>query len=138
MDTYASGEPPETGRTGARHWGGLTVKSIGYFHASEEGKSPLGLGNIDFYSPSAAAVEIELDRETGELRVLQYAVVAMPGRLFITCLLKVSAREGRSWGWETPCSRRCLSRRADHKRGSISISPGDDVGRAKRVLRVYG
>jgi CO/xanthine dehydrogenase Mo-binding subunit len=38
-------------------------------------------GSHDYWSPGVAAAEVEVDRETGEIRVLQYAAVADAGHI---------------------------------------------------------
>jgi CO/xanthine dehydrogenase Mo-binding subunit len=56
-----------------------SIKSIGFYSPPpRKGKSPYG--GVTHWSPGAAAAEVEVDRETGEFRVLQFAVVVDAGR----------------------------------------------------------
>jgi CO/xanthine dehydrogenase Mo-binding subunit len=70
----------------------LTFEQV---HRAADGMTPLlGLGNYqpvrtghssfgghDHWAPGVAAVEIEVDRETGEIRLLQFATVADAGKI---------------------------------------------------------
>jgi CO/xanthine dehydrogenase Mo-binding subunit len=58
---------------------GGTVKSIG-FYGPPPRKERSPYGGVSHWSPGAAAAEVEVDRETGEFRVLQFAVVVDAGR----------------------------------------------------------
>lgn len=58
---------------------GGSVKSIGFYSPPpRKGRSPYG--GVTHWSPGAAAAEVEVDRETGAFRVLQFAVVVDAGR----------------------------------------------------------
>ncbi len=58
---------------------GGTVKSIGFYSPPlRKERSPYG--GVSHWSPGAAAAEVEVDRETGEFRVLQFSVVVDAGR----------------------------------------------------------
>jgi CO/xanthine dehydrogenase Mo-binding subunit len=58
---------------------GASVKAIGEHSPppTEKGSAFRGMGH---WAPSAAAAEVEVDRETGELRVLRFAVIADAGK----------------------------------------------------------
>lgn len=59
--------------------GGVTLKATG------SDREPLtqdrAFGGFDHWSPGAAAAEVEVDHETGEVRVLQYAIGADAGTI---------------------------------------------------------
>jgi CO/xanthine dehydrogenase Mo-binding subunit len=59
--------------------GDASLKAIGAYSApaTEKGSAFTGMGH---WAPSAAAAEVEVDRETGEIRVLQFSVIADAGR----------------------------------------------------------
>lgn len=58
---------------------GSEVKSIG-FHSAARSHKGSAFGGMDHWAPSAAAAEVEVDCETGEIRVLQFSVVADAGK----------------------------------------------------------
>lgn len=57
-----------------------TLKCIGFYDPLPRVKDSV-YGGIAHFSPGVAAVEVEVDRETGEFRVLQYAIVLDAGKL---------------------------------------------------------
>ena len=59
--------------------GDSDVKSIG-FHSAPRAHRESAFGGMDHWAPSAAAAEVEVDCETGEIRVLQLSVVADAGK----------------------------------------------------------
>jgi len=59
--------------------GGSVVKSIGFHSARPAGKNSAFSG-MDHWAPSAGAAEVEIDCETGEIRVLQFSVIADAGK----------------------------------------------------------
>lgn len=59
--------------------GGSTLKSIG-FHSAARISEDSVFRDMDHWAPSAAAAEVEVDRETGEFRVLQFSVVVDAGK----------------------------------------------------------
>lgn len=58
---------------------GATLKSIG-FYSPPPRKEGSAYGGVSHWSPGAAAAEVEVDRETGEFRVLEFSVVVDAGR----------------------------------------------------------
>lgn len=56
-----------------------SVNSIG-FHEVPPAREESAFHGIDHWAPSAGAVEVEVDRETGELRVLQISVTVDAGK----------------------------------------------------------
>lgn len=59
--------------------GSAVVKAIGA-HSTPPTAKDSAFAGMDHWAPSAGAVEIEIDRETGELKVLKFAVIADAGR----------------------------------------------------------
>jgi len=59
--------------------GNAVLKSIG-FHNPPPTQRESAFSGMDHWAPSAAAVEVEVDCETGELSILQYSVVADAGK----------------------------------------------------------
>jgi CO/xanthine dehydrogenase Mo-binding subunit len=59
--------------------GNAVVKAIGAHSAPPTEKESVFHG-MDHWAPSAGAIEIEIDRESGELKVLKFAVIADAGR----------------------------------------------------------
>jgi CO/xanthine dehydrogenase Mo-binding subunit len=55
------------------------LRGTGSFKATRTGNASFGAH--DHWSPGVGAAEVEVDRETGEVRVLQYAAVADAGRI---------------------------------------------------------
>ena len=55
-----------------------TIQSIGH-HSPAATQKDSAFSGMDHWAPSAGAAEIEVDCETGELRVLQFSVVADAG-----------------------------------------------------------
>jgi CO/xanthine dehydrogenase Mo-binding subunit len=59
--------------------GSAVLKSIGS-HSPPPTVRESAFSGMDHWAPSAAAAEVEVDRETGELRVLQFSVIADAGK----------------------------------------------------------
>ncbi len=59
--------------------GGSVVKSIG-FHSTRPTEKESAFSGMDHWAPSAGAAEVEVDCETGEIRVLKFAVIADAGK----------------------------------------------------------
>jgi CO/xanthine dehydrogenase Mo-binding subunit len=59
--------------------GGAVIKSIGS-HSPPPTQKDSAFSGMDHWAPSAAAAEVEVDCESGELRVLQFSVIADAGR----------------------------------------------------------
>lgn len=56
---------------------GSVIKAMGsYGRAASQDKA---IGGLEYWAPGAAAAEVEVDRETGEIRVLQYSLVGDAG-----------------------------------------------------------
>lgn len=55
------------------------LKCIG-FHSAPRTNKGSAFGGVDHWAPSAAAAEVEVDCETGEIRVTQFSVVADAGK----------------------------------------------------------
>ena len=74
-------------RDGQSYTFGDTVKGTGAGHIDSRGANVRGemreneYGAHDHWAPSAAAVEIEVDRETGEVRLLQFAIAVDAGKV---------------------------------------------------------
>jgi CO/xanthine dehydrogenase Mo-binding subunit len=58
---------------------GVVLKSVGYHSAPPMAKESAFSG-MDHWAPSGAAVDLEVNRDTGELRILAYAVIADAGK----------------------------------------------------------
>ncbi len=59
--------------------GGLSLKSFGS-HNPPRTRQDSAFRGMDHWAPCAAAAEVEVNRETGEVRVLQYSAVADAGK----------------------------------------------------------
>jgi CO/xanthine dehydrogenase Mo-binding subunit len=59
--------------------GGVVLKAVGYNSVPPMVKESAFAG-IDHWAPSGAAVDLEVNRDTGELRILGYAVIADAGK----------------------------------------------------------
>jgi CO/xanthine dehydrogenase Mo-binding subunit len=59
--------------------GNVVLKCVGYHSVPPTAKESAFSG-MDHWAPSGAAVEVEVNRDTGELRVLRYAVIADAGK----------------------------------------------------------
>ncbi len=79
--------------------GGSTVlKSIG-FHGAPPTRKDSAFVGMDHWAPSAAAIEVAVDCETGELRVLQYAVIADAGKALHYLSAKAQVEGGAVMGF---------------------------------------
>ena len=59
--------------------GNAVIKCVGYHSVPPTAKASAFSG-MDHWAPSAAAIELEVNSETGELRVLRYSVIADAGK----------------------------------------------------------
>jgi CO/xanthine dehydrogenase Mo-binding subunit len=59
--------------------GGVVLKAVGY-HSVRPMVRDSAFAGMDHWAPSGAAVELEVNRDTGELRILGYAVIADAGK----------------------------------------------------------
>jgi CO/xanthine dehydrogenase Mo-binding subunit len=59
--------------------GSVVLKSVGYHSVPPMVKESAFTG-MDHWAPSGAAVELEVNRNTGELRILRYSVIADAGK----------------------------------------------------------
>ncbi len=59
--------------------GGVVLKAVGYHNVPPLVKGSAFSG-MDHWAPSGAAVDLEVNRDTGELRILGYAVIADAGK----------------------------------------------------------
>lgn len=59
--------------------GSAVLKSVGY-HSVPPMVKESAFSGMDHWAPSAAAIEVEVNSETGELRVLRYSVIADAGK----------------------------------------------------------
>jgi CO/xanthine dehydrogenase Mo-binding subunit len=59
--------------------GGVVLKSVGYHNVPPMVKDSAFAG-MDHWAPSAAAVDLEVNSETGELRILRFSVIADAGK----------------------------------------------------------
>jgi CO/xanthine dehydrogenase Mo-binding subunit len=72
---------------GQSHAFGEIVKATGLPHIDSRGANVRGeireneYGAHDHWAPSAAAAEIEVDRETGEIRLLQFSIAVDAGKV---------------------------------------------------------
>jgi CO/xanthine dehydrogenase Mo-binding subunit len=59
--------------------GGVVLKAVGY-HSVPPMVKDSAFAGMDHWAPSGAAVDLEVNRDTGELRILGYAVIADAGK----------------------------------------------------------
>jgi CO/xanthine dehydrogenase Mo-binding subunit len=59
--------------------GNVVLKCVGY-HSVPPMVKESAFSGMDHWAPSAAAIELEVNRETGELRILRYSVIADAGK----------------------------------------------------------
>ena len=59
--------------------GGVVLKVVGY-HSVPPMVKDSAFAGMDHWAPSGAAVDLEVNRDTGELRILGYAVIADAGK----------------------------------------------------------
>jgi CO/xanthine dehydrogenase Mo-binding subunit len=59
--------------------GGVVLKSVGY-HSVPPMVKDSAFAGMDHWAPSAAAVDLEVNSETGELRILRFSVIADAGK----------------------------------------------------------
>lgn len=78
--------------------GNAVVKAIGSYNAPPTLKGSAFQG-MDHWAPSAAAVEVEVDRETGELSMLRYSVIADAGQAIHYPSAKVQVEGGAVMGF---------------------------------------
>jgi CO/xanthine dehydrogenase Mo-binding subunit len=59
--------------------GGVVLKSVGYHSVPPMAKES-SFSGMDHWAPSAAAIDLEVNADTGELRILGYSVIADAGK----------------------------------------------------------
>jgi CO/xanthine dehydrogenase Mo-binding subunit len=59
--------------------GNVVLKCVGY-HSVRPMEKESAFAGMDHWAPSAAAIELEVNVETGELRILRYSVIADAGK----------------------------------------------------------
>jgi CO/xanthine dehydrogenase Mo-binding subunit len=59
--------------------GSVVLKAVGY-HSAPPMEKDSAFSGMDHWAPSGAAVDLEVNRDTGELRILGYAVIADAGK----------------------------------------------------------
>jgi CO/xanthine dehydrogenase Mo-binding subunit len=59
--------------------GNVVLKAVGY-HSVPPMEKESAFSGMDHWAPSAAAVDLEVNSETGELRILRFAVIADAGK----------------------------------------------------------
>jgi CO/xanthine dehydrogenase Mo-binding subunit len=59
--------------------GGVVLKCVGY-HSVPPTQKQSSFSGMDHWAPSAAAIKLEVNSETGELRILRYSVIADAGK----------------------------------------------------------
>jgi CO/xanthine dehydrogenase Mo-binding subunit len=59
--------------------GNVVLKCVGY-HSAAPAQKESSFAGMDHWAPSAAAIDLEVNRKTGELRVLGYSVIADAGK----------------------------------------------------------
>jgi len=59
--------------------GNAVLKCVGY-HTTSPTQKESAFSGMDHWAPSAAAIELEVNSETGEIRILRYAVIADAGK----------------------------------------------------------
>jgi CO/xanthine dehydrogenase Mo-binding subunit len=59
--------------------GGVVLKAVG-FHSVPPMVKDSAFAGMDHWAPSGAAIDLEVNRDTGELRILGYAVIADAGK----------------------------------------------------------
>jgi CO/xanthine dehydrogenase Mo-binding subunit len=59
--------------------GSVVLKCVGY-HSVRPMEKESAFAGMDHWAPSAAAIELEVNVETGELRILRYSVIADAGK----------------------------------------------------------
>ena len=60
--------------------GGETLKGTGFYEQAA-GQDGAGGASNNYWSPGVSAVEVEIDRETGDVRVVRYAALADAGTI---------------------------------------------------------
>ncbi|MEX0802460.1 MAG: xanthine dehydrogenase family protein molybdopterin-binding subunit [Candidatus Binatia bacterium] len=78
--------------------GNAVLKCVGYNNAKPTQKDSAFSG-MDHWAPSAAAIDLEVNRDTGELRILRYAVVADAGKALHYPSAKVQVEGGAVMGF---------------------------------------
>jgi CO/xanthine dehydrogenase Mo-binding subunit len=76
----------------------VTLKCVGY-HSAPPMARDSAFSGMDHWAPSGAAVEVEVNRDTGELRVLAYSVVADAGKAIHYPSAKAQADGGAVMGF---------------------------------------
>jgi CO/xanthine dehydrogenase Mo-binding subunit len=59
--------------------GNAVIKCVGY-HSVPPTHKESAFSGMDHWAPSAAAIDLEVNSETGELRILRYSVIADAGK----------------------------------------------------------
>jgi CO/xanthine dehydrogenase Mo-binding subunit len=78
--------------------GNAVVKCVGYYSAPPTEKESAFSG-MDHWAPSAAAIELDVNSETGELRILKYSVIADAGKALHYASAKAQVEGGAVMGF---------------------------------------
>ena len=78
--------------------GSVVLKSVGYHSVPPMMKESAFTG-MDHWAPSGAAVELEVNRNTGELRILRYSVIADAGKAIHYASAKAQVDGGAVMGF---------------------------------------
>jgi CO/xanthine dehydrogenase Mo-binding subunit len=77
---------------------GVVLKAVGY-HSVPPMVKDSAFAGMDHWAPSGAAVDLEVNRDTGELRILGYAVIADAGKAIHYPSAKAQADGGAVMGF---------------------------------------
>ena len=78
--------------------GNVVLKCIGY-HSVPPMVKESAFSGMDHWAPSGAAIDLEVNRDTGELRILRYAVIADAGKAIHYPSAKAQADGGAVMGF---------------------------------------
>jgi CO/xanthine dehydrogenase Mo-binding subunit len=78
--------------------GNVVLKCVGY-HSAAPVQKESSFAGMDHWAPSAAAIDLEVNRQTGELRVLRYSVIADAGKAIHYASAKAQVDGGAVMGF---------------------------------------
>jgi CO/xanthine dehydrogenase Mo-binding subunit len=78
--------------------GNVVLKCVGY-HSVPPMVKESAFSGMDHWAPSGAAIDLEVNRDTGELRILRYAVIADAGKAIHYPSAKAQADGGAVMGF---------------------------------------
>ena len=113
--------------------GSGVLKCVGY-HSTAMMEKESSFAGMDHWAPSAAAIDLEVNRETGELRMLRYSVIADAGKALHYPSAKAQVDGGAVMGFGHALFEETIYQEGPTKRRSVSIPLAGDAGHSRGLF----